>query len=166
MESFLHIATVLRPQGIRGEVKIKPHTDSPEDIRGFKRIYVDGTPYGVRAARVSGEFAYLTLSGVDDRNAAELLRSKEIMAARGDAPEPKDGRYYIADLVGCTVLADGKAVGVVKEVTPAKTDVYVLDSGGRERAFAAADGVITSIDTEAKEIRVDKKRFEECSVYY
>ncbi|MCD8205127.1 MAG: ribosome maturation factor RimM [Clostridia bacterium] len=166
MDEFLLIATVLRPQGVRGEIKIKPLTDRPEDIRGFKRIYIDGKARDVLSVRVSGEFAYLTLSGVADRNAAELLRSKEIFVSRRDAPKPEDGRYYIADLIGCAVLADGKEMGKVTDVIPAKTDVYVLDAGGRERVFAAADGVILDIDIPSKTITVDKKRFEECALYY
>ena len=115
--------------------------------------------------RAAGEFAYLTLRGIADRNAAELLRGKEMQALRSDLPQLPDGRYYIADLTGCTVVNErGDRLGEVIYVTPAKTDVYTLLSNGKEINFAAADGVITEVDVAAKKITVNGKRFREVSL--
>ena len=40
--SELIVGTVLKPQGIRGELKIKPFTDSAETFAEFKRVFLDG----------------------------------------------------------------------------------------------------------------------------
>lgn len=57
-------------------------------------------------------FAYLGLRGVPDRNAAELLRGKEVEAERDDAPPLDEGTYYIVDLIGCEVSDEsGKVYG-------------------------------------------------------
>ena len=50
------------------------------------------------------------------------------------------------------------------DVTPARTDVFTLDKDGKSVMFAAADGVILSVDAEAKKITVNGKRFKEVSV--
>ena len=101
-----------------------------------------GKEYRVLAARAGGGFAYLTLAGVADRNAAELLRGKEVEALREEAPAPEEGRYYIVDLVGCEV---------------------VTETGARlgEIVFPAAEGVIAAVDVENKIITVNEKRFYE-----
>ena len=52
----------------------------------------------------------------------------------------------------------------VVSVTPAKTDVYTLETPKGEVSFAAAEGVIESVDVENKRITVNKKRFKEVSV--
>ena len=38
----LIIGEVLKPQGIRGELKIKTYTDFPEDIKSFGKVYNGG----------------------------------------------------------------------------------------------------------------------------
>ena len=50
----LTIGEVLKPQGIRGELKIKTFTDFPEDVKAFGTVYIDEKPYKIlsfRAAR-------------------------------------------------------------------------------------------------------------------
>lgn len=166
MEDKLSVAVVLKPQGIRGEIKLKVFLDDGEDFGAFKRVFIGGREYAVLGVRAQGEFAYVALRGIADRNAAELLRGQDVEVPRSDLPELPEGRYYIADLVGCGVFyADGGKIGSVKEVYPAATDVYVLDrEGGGEVSFAAADGVIEDVDVAGKKITVNKKRFKEVSV--
>ena len=67
----LIIGEVLKPQGIRGELKIKTYTDTPEDVKSFGTVYIDGTAYKILSFRADGKgAAYLGLRGIPDRNAA------------------------------------------------------------------------------------------------
>ena len=162
---FLTVATVLKPQGIRGEVKVKVFLDDGESLKDIPKVYISGAEYAVMNVRVQGEFAYLALRGIADRNAAELLRGRDLEARREDCPSLPEGRYYIGDLVGCTVVfPSGEAVGEVTSVMPARTDVFTLKSPTGEISFAAAEGVIEEVDVEAKKITVNEKRFGEVSV--
>ena len=164
-ENKLTVATVLKPQGIRGEVKVKALTDSAEDLKNIKVMEIGGVEYAVLSVRAQGEFAYLTLRGVADRNAAEFLRGLEVCVTRDNAPPLPEGRYYIADLIGCEVFTNrGERLGEVIDVTPAKTDVYTLSNGVKQIVFAAADGVISDVDIDARKITVDGKRFKEVSL--
>ena len=165
MNDKLTVAVIVKPQGIRGEVKIKVLCDGAEDLAGLKRVFIDGAEYGIFGFRGQGDIAYLSLKGIFDRNAAELLRGKEIEVFRSELPKPPDGRYYIADLTGCEVVtANGEQIGTVASVTPAKTDIYTLETPKGEVSFAAADGVIESVDVANKRITVNKKRFKEVSL--
>lgn len=159
------IASILKPQGIKGEVKVKAMTDSAEELTAFKSVFIDGVIYPVLSVRAQGDCACIALKGIADRNAAELLRGKEIKAERAQMPPLPEGRYYIADLTGCKVTDErGCLLGIVEEVTPAKTDVFTLSRGGKTIMFAAADGVILSVDGEKKTITVNAKRFGEVSI--
>ncbi len=161
----LTVALIVKPQGIRGEVKFKALCDSAEDLIGVKSVYIDGVEYGVLNVRAQGEIGYISFKGVFDRNAAELLRGKEIEAERSDMPELPEGRFYIADLTGCEVVtSSGEVIGEVISVTPARTDIYTLKCAKGEISFAAAEGVIESVDVQNKQITVNKKRFKEVSV--
>ena len=163
---FLTVASVLKPQGIRGELKVKVYLDEAETLKQIKKVYISGEEYSVLNVRASGEFAYVVLRGVADRNAAELLRGKDMEALREDCPPLPEGRYYIGDLTGCSVVAaSGDEIGTVVSVTPARTDIFTLSSQKGEVSFAAAEGVILEVDLEKKVITVDKKRFKEVSVW-
>ena len=166
MEKTLTVATVLKPQGIRGEIKVKTLTDSAEDFCALEKVFIDGVEYKVLSARPAGDCAYVMLRGVADRNAAELLRAKDVIALREDLPELPDDTFYLVDVLGCKVVTEkGKTLGEVIEITPAKTDIFVISCGEKKITFPAADGVIDSIDVENKVVCVNKKRFDEVALY-
>ena len=157
--------TVLKPQGIRGELKIKPFTDSAEVFRSFRRVFLDGEEYKVLGVRTGDGFVYLSLRGVPDRNAAELLRGKEVSIPRDEAPELPAGSYYIADLLGSELVTEeGKLLGILTDITPSGTDVYTMSANGRKILFPAAAGVVLHVDTEAKRITLSETRFKEVAV--
>ena len=159
------VATVLKPQGIRGEIKVKTLCDDAEVLKSFKSVLIDNEEVSVLSVRAQGDTAYIMLRGVADRNAAELLRGKDLEVLREDMPELPEGRYYIADLTGCEVVStSGEVFGTVTSVTPARTDIYYLKTATGELSFAAAEGVIEEVDVAAKKIIVNKKRFKEVSV--
>lgn len=165
MTDKLNVGEVLKPQGIRGELKVKPFTDDAEVFRAFSQVFVGDVLYKVLSVRTGGGAVFLGLKGVADRNAAELLRGKQLYILREDAPAPAEGRYYIADLLGCTLVAqDGEELGTLTDVRQAATDIYTVRMGEREVMFPAADGVITAVDPEGGTITVDKKRFYEVAV--
>ena len=165
MTDKLNVGEILKPQGIRGELKVKPFTDDAEMFRNFERIFVEETPYKVLSVRTGGGLVFLGLKGVADRNAAELLRGKEVVIPRSEAPEPEEGRYYVADLLGCDIVTEGgKVLGKLKDVRQASTDVYTLFDGSRDILFPVADGVVVAVDVENGTITVNEKRFYEVAV--
>lgn len=163
----LVIAEVLKPQGIRGELKIKTYTDCPEDVKAFGKVYIDGSPYKILSFRIGeGGFAYLGLRGVPDRNAAELLRGKKIEGDREDAPALEEGRYYIVDILGLSAVTEkGELLGIVKDISPLSSEVYTLEKDGKQILFPAVKGVIRRVDVESGVLVIDKKRFDEVAVY-
>lgn len=164
MEEFLTVAKIVKPQGIRGEIKVISMTDSVEDLTAFTKVYIGGNPYKILNVRpCGGDCAIVALGGVCDRNAAELLRGFNLEAKRDDAPALPEGRFYIADVIGCKVLTEGGTeVGKVISITPARTDIYEVEKvDGTHLTFPAAEGVIENIDVEGGEITLNKKRLAE-----
>lgn len=162
----LVIAEVLKPQGIRGELKIKTFTDTPENVKAFKTLYIDGTPYKILSFRIGSDgAAYVGLRGIPDRNAAELFRGKKIEGEREDAPPLKDGQYYIVDIIGLSCeTEEGEVLGVVKDVSNLSSDVYTIEKAGKSILFPAVKGVIKKVDLAAQKLIVDKKIFDEIAV--
>ncbi len=72
------------------------------------------------------------LEGVDDVNAAMLLKGKTVHIRRSDAKLP-EGSFFLADLIGLDVVDEhGQKLGVLREVlSPSRQLVYVVE-GDRE----------------------------------
>ncbi len=166
MEKLI-IGEVLKPQGIRGELKIKTFTDTPADVKAFKTVYIDGTPYKILSFRVGTDgFAYVGLRGIVDRNMAELYRGKKIEGDREDAPTLEEGQYYIVDILGCSCeTEDGETLGTVVDVSNLSSDIYTIEKAGKKILFPAVKGVIKRVDIDNKKIVVDKTVFDEIAVY-
>ena len=163
----LIIGEVLKPQGIRGELKIKTFTDFPEDVKAFKTVYIDDTPYKILSFRVGNDgAAYIGLRGVPDRNAAELMRGKLLQGEREDAPPLNDGQYYIVDIIGLSCeTEEGEILGVVKNVQNLSSDIYTIEKAGKSVLFPAVKGVVKKVDLENGKLIVDKSVFDEIAVY-
>lgn len=162
----LTIGYVSKAQGVKGEVKISPLTDSCDRYKNLKKVFIDGKEFAVNNARVLPNGIFMTLEGVDDRNAAELLRNKELQIDRKDAVAlPKD-RYFIVDVVGCDVFADGNKLGRLKDVLQyGAADVYVIATPKGDAMIPAIDRVIKTVDIENKKITFDFLAWQDLAVY-
>lgn len=162
----LVIGEVLKPQGIRGELKVKTYTDAPEDVKAFGTVYIEDKPYKILSFRVGNDgAAYMGLRGIPDRNAAELFRGKKLEGNRADAPELEEGQYYIVDVIGLSCeTEEGEVLGVVKDVKNLSSDVYTIEKAGKQILFPAVKGVVKKVDLENQKLIVDKKIFDEIAV--
>lgn len=163
----LIIGEVLKPQGIRGELKVKTYTDSPEDVKAFGTVYIDGTAYKILSFRVGVDgAAYMGLRGIPDRNAAELFRGKKLEGERSDAPDLEEGQYYIVDIIGLSCeTEEGEFLGTVKDINNLSSDIYTIEKAGKNILFPAVKGVVVKVDIENKKLIVNKTRFDEVAVY-
>jgi len=160
------IGTILRPQGIKGELKINPITDDINRFNKLKEVYIDGVLRKVLSARVAAGEVFVYIDKVINRNDAELMRGKEIYIDKKDAVIPK-GRFLISDIIGCGIFANGELIGKMTGVLQyAKTDTYVAkDLKNKEFMFPALSDVILEIDIVNKKIVINKKRFLEVCSY-
>ena len=163
----LIIAEVLKPQGIRGELKVKTFTDFPDDVKAFKTVYIDDTPYKILSFRVGNDgAAFIGLRGIPDRNAAELFRGKRIEGEREDAPELAEGQYYIVDILGLSCQTEeGEILGTVTDISNLSSDIYTIEKAGKKILFPAVKGVVVKVDLANKKLIVNKKIFDEIAVY-
>lgn len=157
MEKLL-IGTVLKPQGIRGEIKVKLYTDGYESVCGLKEIFIDDVLYPVLKMRRDKD-VFMLLRNVADRNAAELLRGKDIFAVKSDIHREK-GKYFICDVIGCDLLlSDGTLFGKITDILSARTDIYYLQTKLGKAIFPLIKDLNAKFNIEEKQVVVDKDVF-------
>ena len=67
-DDYVRIGLILKPKGIKGELKVQPLTDDPERYRGLTEGYLEhnGTmdPVKVSVNRIEPDAVYLYIGGV------------------------------------------------------------------------------------------------------
>lgn len=155
---FLLIGEILRPHGVRGELRMRVLSDDRAFLTQLDSIYLgdsgnDAAPrqYQLTGIRFNKQYALLSLEGCRSRNDAELLRDKQVLIRNDQAPPLGDGEYYLSELIGLRVVADGAYIGRVKEVLQTgANDVYVVEGEQYgDLLLPAHDETILAIDFDA-----------------
>ncbi len=167
MEQFLKVGVIVKPQGIKGEVKVQPLTDDYSRFKKLKTVFIDGEERKILSAKIGVDSVILAVSGIVDRNQAELYRGKFLLVDRQNAVELKKDNYFIVDIIGCRVVTDDdEQIGEVIEVTPAVRDVFTVKCfSGKILRFPFLKDLLVSVDIENKTITVKDKRLKEVSCY-
>ncbi len=155
-QELIPVGTIVNAHGIRGEVKLNPVGFDPEFLAEFGRFCIGGKETEVRSARVHKSVVLLTLSGVEDMDAALALKGKSVSIYAEDVELP-EGEYFDVELEGCTVLDDatGEELGTLKRVLHYPAHKVYEVKGTREYLIPAVPGVfIASVDIDAGVVRV------------
>ena len=148
-QAYIEAGRITNTHGVAGEVKIEVWLDSPQFMKRFSRLYIDGKAHTLRGARVHKQFLLASLDGVEDVNAAMALKGKTVYISREDAKLPA-GAYFLQDLIGARVVDEqGREIGILTEVMerPA-SNIYVV-KGETEHLIPAVPEFIMSTDIEA-----------------
>lgn len=159
------IGKISKPQGIKGELKIIPLTDTPSIFEQLDTVFIEEQEYKILSSRIS-DSVFLVLKGVADRNQAELFRDKELYAFRDDIPV-EESRWFITDIIGCEVYLDsGEYTGRVVDVTTrGTTDIFTVAEGYKTIMFPFLKELIVSVDIVNKKIVLKSQRFAEVALY-
>lgn len=159
-DEFITIARVAKVQGRRGEVAADICTDFPERFAERKRLFAL-TSSGRRELHVEEHWAHkgrvvFKFVGVDSISDAEALVGAELQVPRDERVEIGAAGAYLSDLVGCTVLDNGREIGRVIDVQfgTGEAPLLVVDSAGRELLIPLAAEYIQRMDTVAKRIEM------------
>lgn len=149
-DSYMLIGTVVKAQGLRGEVKILPFSGQPENFSAYKTLLLvdkkgDLSPeLTVTRMRIQGGLVVIQFNRVADRTHAEQLTGMGVLLAIDDLPPPEEDEFYLSQLEGLKVSTlDGRMLGRVESVfSNGAQDVMVIRQDGREYLIPLAGDII------------------------
>ncbi|MBE5802174.1 MAG: 16S rRNA processing protein RimM [Clostridiales bacterium] len=170
-QEHLLIGEITKPQGIRGEVKVRHYTDDPERFYDLEEALMPAgngfAPIKVLGARVNGDDVYLQLEGVDDRNEAEKLRGVKLYVDRAHARELPEDEVFIADILGLPAFdTKGNPIGKLTDVlTPGGVDVFVFQTPKGTLMTPGLKDVLLEVNVDEGRIVLNEDRLAEVSLY-
>ena len=171
LSEYLMIGEITKPQGVRGEVKVRPCTCDPDRFEGLETVYIqqgDGyAPLKIRVNRLADDAVFMNVEGVEDRDQAEKLRGTMLYIDWAHAVALDEDSTFLADLYGLRgAVSDGRDLGrLVDVMQPGGNDVYVFKGPLGEVLVPALKSVVVRVDLQAGEMLLDGKRLDEVAVF-
>jgi 16S rRNA processing protein RimM len=150
---MLEIGTVLRAHGVRGLLRVAADSDA---LTHLQQVFIDGREFKVERVQPERADYLVQLEGVCDRDQADALRKKKLLARKDELPPLAADEIYVADLVGCRVYdLAGQELGAVTATFPSGAHEILEVKGAREFLLPLVDAIVTEIDVAARRIVCD-----------
>ena len=150
-KDFLEVGQIVNTHGLRGEVRVVPWMDAPDDFLTLHTVYTSaGAPLEVKSARLHKGSILAMFEGIDSPEAAENLKNTVLLAPRSAFGELPEGVYFIADLLGLTVQDETTVYGTIGDVLQnGGVDIYVVKRQGDKDLLGPANReVVKKVDLE------------------
>jgi 16S rRNA processing protein RimM len=162
-ESFagLTLARVLRPWGRRGEVAAEILTDFPKRLAAVREAWLyDGRkpprPVRIVSCRIHLGQAILHFAGTESIDDAERLRGLEVQVPLAERAPIGAGRYYISELIGCTVWEQAAAADAPRAISDSAPNDTAGGGGDVHKTeFRGAGGEAQPLGTVEDVRRID-----------
>jgi len=183
-QAWVQVARIIRPRGNKGEVLAELFTDFPARLSSLLKIYLRGAQEEPRAIALQnfwvdrnhpehGIFHFEGCASIDD---AEKLRGLDVLLPFADRVKLPAGKYFVSDLIGCSVFENPKVetklsspacamedaprvLGTVRDVFfpgegMAGTPLLQVQTGTSELLVPLAEDICRRIDVAARRIDV------------
>ena len=164
MTKWFRVGKITKPHGLKGEVRVLPDTDFPEErfsvgntLYMDRRNGTDLTPLVIATRRKHKQFELLRFEGYCHINDVEPWNGALLKVPEDQLSELEDDEYYYHEIIGCHVITEeGEELGKVKEVLETgANDVWVVKGPqGKEVLLPYIDDVVKMVDIENKTIKV------------
>lgn len=157
---MLCIGKIISTRGLKGELKVYPYTNEPEDLNRIKSVYLDediNKKLEIEKINFSKGLLFIKFKNIDDIDKAESINNTFIYI---DEKEKQnflgDDSFFYSDIIGSEVYDEnntylGKVEGVKK--LPKQT-ILVIKNKEHEWLLPNVKEFVKQVDTDKKQIYV------------
>ncbi|MES2222905.1 MAG: ribosome maturation factor RimM [Acidobacteriota bacterium] len=169
VQSWVHVARLIRPQGRRGEVLAEILSDFPDRFSNLRNAFLWRSdqlpvePVLLEQSWLHKVKVVLKFAQVDSISAAEALRGADLVISAADRMPLQSDEFYISDLVGCQCLdvgarlPNGGLLGTIKDVIRQEQTadlLIVAGTDGTEYEIPFAKAYVEKIDMAARRVEL------------
>ena len=131
---MIEIAKILKPQGIKGEVKALSSTNVSEIFDTLKSCLVGNKTMHIQHISSRQGFLYIKFEEINSRNDAENYRNQSLYIEKSLLEQFKDeDKFLVDDLIGMVIYDEnGEMVGQVLDIVNyGASDIIILEKDKR-----------------------------------
>lgn len=163
---LLHIATIGKSVGLRGDMKLHIESDFPEQFKSGSTFLINDKDR-VTLTNVNLNRGLVKINGINNPEDAKKFINVKLYTTNEETRKNchlKDGEFFWFDIIGCEVFEDDKRLGVVKEIERITLSNYLsikTDDSLIQKNFSKSfllpynEHFILSVDIDKKMIKVD-----------
>ena len=160
-EQLLHIATIGKTVGIKGDMKFHIKCDFPEQFYDGASFFTN-LKKNITLVDVNLDKGTVKIEGVYTPEDAKKFTNAKLFTTRDETRKNchlNEGEYFFFDLEDCKVYEDGKLLGVVKEIERIAVTNYlsVITDENLLRAGYAKSFLIPFIKPFKQGVDIDNK---------
>ena len=151
------IAKILKPQGIKGELKCKPMSDM-KIFSNLKEVFISEKSFTVLSSVYRFGYVYITLKGLNNRNDAENYRNLLICVDKSIFSND----ILISDYIDSTIYdEDSNELGIIKNVEQyGSADIFNIKlKNGGSCSVANVNGLVVEFKKNDKKLIINKNIF-------
>ena len=145
---FVLVGRVLRPFGVRGELKVESLTDFPERFAPGSVLHLNGKPRTVEGSRPLGQNIAVKFAGIENPEDGSAFAGAVLEVSEASLCPLAPGVYYHSHLIGLRVTTTtGETLGALTRIiSAAGNDIYVVEGPRGEILVPAISAVVQHID--------------------
>ena len=163
---LIHIATIGKTVGIKGDMKFHVKCDFPEQFVGGATFLINKKDT-ITLGDVDHERGIIKIAGITNVEDAKRFTNAKLFTTYEDTRKScqlDDGQFFWFDILGCEVYEDDKCLGVVQEVERIAISDYlnvktseelVIKGSAKSFLIPYHEPFIVKTDIEEKSIQVN-----------
>ena len=147
-------ATIVGAHGIKGAVRVKFFTETPEYYLSVKKFFLEnlGELLSLKVLRIlpSKKGWIMLFEGIDSRNAAENIRGCRLLLPDEQLKPLESNEFFVHQIIGCRVEdQNGLFLGEVTDfLETGANNVYEVHNGESEFLIPDVPHIVLELDIE------------------
>jgi 16S rRNA processing protein RimM len=163
VEDLLLVGTVIRPQGLKGLLRVRSYAGSVESFIDAGTVFLRSDEgelceYKVSSIKAHKGVFLMKLDGLNSLEDAERHHGADILIIKALLRRENEDEYFWFELIGLNVyLTSGRYIGTLKDIiATGSNDIYVVKEGETEYLIPAIHEVVKEIDLKKKKIIISE----------
>jgi len=157
VEDCYQLGYVIKTHGLQGEVQLFLDVDNPQEYQNLESVLVKQDkvliPFFLEHISINAKKSLAKFEEINSIEEAEKLVASEIYLPLSSLPKLSNGEYYLHQLVGLTLIDQGKKIGTVDQIYEiGPQNLISVTYQNKEILVPITDGIIIKADFEKSEL--------------
>ncbi len=159
VDNCYQLGGIAKTHGLKGEVILHLDVDDPSAYQNLESVFLEISgklvPFFISHAQLQGDNLRLKIEDIDDQLGAREIVGAAAFLPVDQLPDLGPDHYYLHEVIGYAVLADGENLGEVFEIYDHDTNpLFGFKMKAHEVLVPFNDEFIQKVDKSSKQIHV------------